>query len=124
MTMTDKEKLVALLKGNLPHFMNDIAYWQDEHVAELADHLLSHGVTIREPGKHPEDDCFREKIEHQLKGIYEHLRDIDNSIEVVRAQIMPLQNNIMPEIRRTNYVSINEKLKCNCGAPMKGESNA
>lgn len=45
--MTDREKLIALLKGNLPYHSNDVAYWQDERIGALADHLLVNGVTVQ-----------------------------------------------------------------------------
>ncbi len=41
-----RERLIELLKGNLPHFTNDVASWNDEHIGELADHLLANGVVV------------------------------------------------------------------------------
>ena len=41
-----RERLIELLKGNLPHFTNDVASWNDEHIGELADHLLANGVIV------------------------------------------------------------------------------
>ena len=41
-----RERLIELLKGNLPHFTNDIAFWNGEHIGELADHLLANGVIV------------------------------------------------------------------------------
>lgn len=49
--MTDREKLIALLKGNLPNHSNEVAYWSDEHIGALADHLLANGVVVREKGE-------------------------------------------------------------------------
>ena len=46
--MTDREKLIELLKGNLPYHSNEVAYWSDEHIGALADHLISNGVVVRE----------------------------------------------------------------------------
>lgn len=46
--MNVRDKLVEILKGNLPHFQNDVAYWHDEHIGELADHLIANGVTVQE----------------------------------------------------------------------------
>ena len=46
--MDVREKLVELLKCNLQNFQNDIAYWHDEHIVELSDHLIAHGVTVQE----------------------------------------------------------------------------
>lgn len=45
--MCDREKLIELLGGNLPYHSNDVAYWQDEHIGALADHLIANGVTIQ-----------------------------------------------------------------------------
>ena len=46
--MDVREKLVELLKSDLQHFQNDVKYWHDEHIGELADHLIAHGVTVQE----------------------------------------------------------------------------
>lgn len=58
--MGSREKLIALLGGNLPHHSNDVAYWQDEHIGALADHLIANGVTIQRwipvEERLPEDD--------------------------------------------------------------------
>ena len=43
-----RDRLVELLKGNLENFANDVAYWSDEHIAALADHLIANGVTVQE----------------------------------------------------------------------------
>ena len=49
--MTDREKLIALLKGDLPYHSNEVAYWSDEHIGALADRLLANGVVVREKGE-------------------------------------------------------------------------
>lgn len=54
--MSERERLIALLKGNLPYHSNGVAYWQDEHVGALADHLIAHGVTIEKRSHWVEDD--------------------------------------------------------------------
>ena len=41
-----KERLVELLKGDLPHFSNEVKFWNNEHIGELADHLLANGVVV------------------------------------------------------------------------------
>ena len=46
--MTDREKLIALLKGDLPYHSNEVSYWGDEHIGALADHLLANNVVVRE----------------------------------------------------------------------------
>ena len=46
--MDVREKMVEILRGNLPHFQNDVADWNDEHIGELADHLISKVVTVQE----------------------------------------------------------------------------
>ena len=43
-----RERLIELLKSNLRDFQNDVAYWHNEHIGELADVLLANGVTIQE----------------------------------------------------------------------------
>ena len=43
---SDREKLIELLKGDLPYRSNEVAYWSDEHIGALADHLLANGVTF------------------------------------------------------------------------------
>ena len=39
-----KERLAELLKGDLPHFSNELKFWHDEHIGELADYLIANGV--------------------------------------------------------------------------------
>lgn len=46
--MTDKDRLIELLKGNLPYHTNEVAFWQDEHIGALADYLIANGVTVNE----------------------------------------------------------------------------
>lgn len=46
--MTDKDRLIELLKGNLPYHTNEVAFWQDEHIGALADYLIANGVTVTE----------------------------------------------------------------------------
>lgn len=41
-----KERLIELLKGDLPHFSNELKFWHDEHIGELADYLLANGVIV------------------------------------------------------------------------------
>lgn len=41
-----KERLVELLKGDLPHFSNELKFWHDEHIGEIADYLLANGVIV------------------------------------------------------------------------------
>ena len=96
--MNDREKMFNLIQDSpvWKWFPNKV------EMLKLADHLLSHGVTIREPGEQSDDDCFREKIEHQLKGIYEHLREIDGAIDTLRAQTLPLRENIIPWFTESN----------------------
>lgn len=48
--MTDREKLIALLKGDLPYHSNEVAYWSDEHIGALADHIIANGVKIDNVG--------------------------------------------------------------------------
>ena len=45
-----RERLIEILKGQLPHFVNEVAFWADEHIGELADHILADGW-IRPPCK-------------------------------------------------------------------------
>ena len=117
--MDDSEKMFNLIQ--------DSPVWKwfpnNAEMLKLADHLLAHGVTIREPGGYSDDDCFREKIEHQLKGIYEHLRDVDSAIDTLRAQTLPLRGNVIPWFKEaTAHINVGGS-ECHCGAPMKGESN-
>ena len=42
--MSNRERLMELLRGDLPHFKNDLVAWHDVHLGELADHLLANGV--------------------------------------------------------------------------------
>ena len=42
--MVMRDRLIELLKGNLLNFSNDVAFWHDEHIGELADYLLANGV--------------------------------------------------------------------------------
>ena len=127
--MDDREKLVELLKTNAcpSPFMCDPTCryygYGDCFPDRFADHLLAHGVTVREQGGYSDDDCFREKIEHQLKGIYEHLREIDGAIDTLRAQTLPLRENIIPWFTESNMHNNVVGSECHCGAPMKGESN-
>lgn len=116
--MNDREKLIELL-GHLEY-----QYCQSHSIMRenVVDYLLSHGVTIREPGEQSDDDCFREKMEHQLKGIYEHLREIDGAIDTLRAQTLPLRENIIPWFTESNMHNNVVGSECHCGAPMKGES--
>jgi hypothetical protein len=46
--MNVREKLVELLKCNLQNFQNDVAYWCEEHILELASCLIANGVTVQE----------------------------------------------------------------------------
>ena len=132
--MNDREKLVELIKHGRS-CPDDLAPFADEmckqcryaadvdcDISRLADHLLAHGVTIREPGGYSDDDCFREKIEHQLKGIYEHLRDVDSAIDTLRAQTLPLRENVIHWFTESNMHKNVRGSECHCGAPMKGES--
>ena len=41
-----RERLIELLKSNLRDFQNDVAYWHNEHIGELADALLANGVIV------------------------------------------------------------------------------
>ena len=52
-----REKLIELLKGNLEHFENGVAYWSEEHIAALANHLIASGVTVQEVDL-PEEDYY------------------------------------------------------------------
>ena len=129
--MTDREKLIELLHKEVrcpgtvancmdcPYQSNDTPCDEFEATADM---LIAHGVTIREPGEQSDDDCFREKIEHQLKGIYEHLREIDRGIDTLRAQTLPLRENVIPWFTESNVHKNVEGLECHCGAEMKGES--
>lgn len=110
--MTDREKLIRLLIT-----ANNLSTLDRE-----ADFLLAHGVTIKEPGE-SSDDCFREKTEHQLKGIYEHLREVDLAIDTLRAQTLPLRENVIPWFAEPKMHKNVGGTECQCGAPMKGESN-
>ena len=40
------DRLIELLKSDLPHFINDVAFWGNEHIGELADHLIANGVIL------------------------------------------------------------------------------
>lgn len=44
--MTDRDRLIELLKGNPPYHINEVAFWQDEHIGALADYLIANGVTV------------------------------------------------------------------------------
>ena len=44
--MTDRDRLIELLKGNLPCHINEVAFWHDEHIGVLADHLMANGVIV------------------------------------------------------------------------------
>lgn len=44
--MTDRDRLIELLKGDLPCHTNEVAFWQDEHIGALADYLIANGVTV------------------------------------------------------------------------------
>ena len=41
-----KERLTELLKGGLKYNDNPLSYCHDEHVGELAEHLLANGVIV------------------------------------------------------------------------------
>ncbi|MBO5969002.1 MAG: hypothetical protein J6S14_10960 [Clostridia bacterium] len=41
-----KERLTELLKGGLKYNDNPLSYCHDEHVGELADHLLANGIIV------------------------------------------------------------------------------
>ena len=47
--MDVREKLVELLKSDLPNFRNNVAYWGEKPIYEFADCLLANGVTVQEP---------------------------------------------------------------------------
>lgn len=101
--MTDREKLIVLLKANLPHFSNDLAYWQDEHIGELADHLLAHCVTIREPGEWETD---KEDIEWGNALKRKHCTKCGKRPHFDKEKREFVLSDFCPH----------------CGAPMKGES--
>lgn len=44
--MTDRDRLIELLKGNLPCHTNEVAFWHDAHIGALADYLIANGVTV------------------------------------------------------------------------------
>ena len=46
-----REKLIELLKCDLLYHSNEVAYWGDEHIGALADHLITSGVVVREKGE-------------------------------------------------------------------------
>ena len=46
-----KERLTELLKGGLKYNDNPLSYCHDEHVGELADHLLENGVVVVDTNK-------------------------------------------------------------------------
>ena len=46
--MNTRDRLIELLQGNLPHFENEVSYWGNEHIGELADYLIANGVTVNE----------------------------------------------------------------------------
>lgn len=41
-----RDRLIELLKSPLPHFSNDVSYWNDEHIGELVDVLIENDVTV------------------------------------------------------------------------------
>lgn len=43
-----RDRLIELLKGNLPYHTNEVVFWQDEHIGALADYLIANGVTVNE----------------------------------------------------------------------------
>ena len=43
---TMRDKLIELLRGDLPHFENSVVPWGNKHIGELADHLIANGVTV------------------------------------------------------------------------------
>ena len=117
--MDDREKLMKLL-GHLEY-----QYCQSHSIMRenVVDYLISKGVTVREPGE-SSDDCFREKTEHQLKGIYEHLREVDLAIDTLRAQTLPLRENVIPWFAEPKMHKNVGGTECQCGAPMKGADHA
>lgn len=46
-----KERLTELLKGSLKYNDNPLSYCHDEHVGELAEHLLANGVVVVDTNK-------------------------------------------------------------------------
>lgn len=44
--MNMRDRLIALLKGILRVYVNDVAYWHDEQYGALADHLIANGVIV------------------------------------------------------------------------------
>ena len=44
--MTDRDRLIELLKSDLPNFTNNVAFWHNEHIGEFADCLIENGVIV------------------------------------------------------------------------------
>lgn len=72
--MTDREKLVELIQGNMAGFVNPYAYEYSDNAERFADHLIANGVTVRERqepiemSELPEDSVcwYEEKYEDEL----------------------------------------------------------
>ena len=94
--MTDRENLVELLKGNLPYHSNDVAYWQDERIGALADHLIANGVVVREKG--------------------EWRNNKDEYPECDKCGYMPQYDPMIDDIYYSDFCP-------NCGADMRKEEN-
>ena len=41
-----RDRLIELLKGNLPNHENSVAWWSDEHIGAYADMLIANGVIV------------------------------------------------------------------------------
>ena len=94
--MTDRENLAELLKGNLPYHSNDVAYWQDERIGALADHLIANGVVVREKG--------------------EWRNNKDEYPECDKCGYMPQYDPMIDDIYYSDFCP-------NCGADMRKEEN-
>ena len=44
--MNTRDRLIDLLKGNLPCHTNEVAFWHDERIGALADYLIANGVIV------------------------------------------------------------------------------
>lgn len=85
--MTDREKLVELIQGNMDRFVNPYAYEYSDNAERFADHLIANGVTV----KQTTTDSFLEKVK-------ETIRKHNDDVEVMHSVLDELMEDVLIEL--------------------------